>query len=341
MSGALLAIQTNTFRRLLGGHEHEYVFLDGEIESSCVIGLEENTTGPYYRWSIGATCQEIKNIHDYVESVIEEEGPFDGVLGFSQGSSIAASLMLQHEINHPKDPPPFNFAILFSCFMVVSLDINYAKLEYRFAYEKYSDVVLKVLKDMDLSKVADEKDDAEFLKEEEFLKAEKAAAEKNERGERPEKEKRRKEVKVATNRVELLRPSRRAALVAEIFDVIASSARVGAAYHSDVLGLLPKDLSGGLEIMPRIYHPLLMSEKIKIPTVHITGRNDPFFKQTNLAKSLFDKDTTRSIEHSGAHDVPRIDAEIKSAVAAAQWAIQRSQMAAPRGWKATLKSLRK
>jgi hypothetical protein len=38
MSGALLAVQTNTFRRLLGGDEHEYVFLDGEIESTCVIG---------------------------------------------------------------------------------------------------------------------------------------------------------------------------------------------------------------------------------------------------------------------------------------------------------------
>jgi len=47
MSGALLAIQTNTFRRLLGDHEHEYVFLDGEIESSCVIGkLPSDVAGP-------------------------------------------------------------------------------------------------------------------------------------------------------------------------------------------------------------------------------------------------------------------------------------------------------
>jgi predicted alpha/beta-fold hydrolase len=84
-----------------------------------------------------------------------------------------------------------------------------------------------------------------------------------------------------------------------------------------------------------------MSERIKTPTVHITGRNDPFFKQTNLAKTLFDKENTRFFEHSGGHDVPRIDSEVKSAVAAVQWVIQRSQMVAPRGWKTTLKSLRK
>jgi hypothetical protein len=149
--------------------------------------------------------------------VIEEEGPFDGVLGFSQGSSIAASLMLDHEINHPRDPPPFSFAILFSCFMVVSPDINYARMEYRLAHEKYSEVAWKVLQDGELSKVSNEKDDAEFFEETELSKISTLALEANKKDEKNGKrENTKKYVKAPTNRLELLRPSKRAALVVSV-----------------------------------------------------------------------------------------------------------------------------
>lgn len=37
MSGAFFEMQTLTFRKLLGD-EHEYVFLDGQLESDCVLG---------------------------------------------------------------------------------------------------------------------------------------------------------------------------------------------------------------------------------------------------------------------------------------------------------------
>jgi hypothetical protein len=36
-SGAIFAVQSLAFRKLLGD-DHEYVFLDGELESDCVIG---------------------------------------------------------------------------------------------------------------------------------------------------------------------------------------------------------------------------------------------------------------------------------------------------------------
>ena len=37
----------------------------------------------------------------YIEEIIEEEGPFDGVVGFSQGAALAASIMLEHAKTNP------------------------------------------------------------------------------------------------------------------------------------------------------------------------------------------------------------------------------------------------
>lgn len=61
----------------------------------------------------------MKQVHEaykFVYDVINEHGPFDGVLGFSQGSVLSVALMLHHAELHPEDPPNalFNFAILFS-----------------------------------------------------------------------------------------------------------------------------------------------------------------------------------------------------------------------------------
>ena len=43
----------------------------------------------------------VKAAQEYIEEIIEEEGPFDGVIGFSQGAALASSLILEHA---KKDP---------------------------------------------------------------------------------------------------------------------------------------------------------------------------------------------------------------------------------------------
>ena len=58
--------------------------------------------------------------------MIEEQGPFDGVLGFSQGGSLALTYLLQHEIECPNDPPPFRFAILLSTVIAFSPSEDFA-----------------------------------------------------------------------------------------------------------------------------------------------------------------------------------------------------------------------
>ncbi len=46
---------------------------------------------------------------------IEECGPYDGVLNFSQGGALVSSLLLYHHAETPHLPPPFKVAVFICC----------------------------------------------------------------------------------------------------------------------------------------------------------------------------------------------------------------------------------
>ena len=46
---------------------------------------------------------------------IEENGPYDGVINFSQGGALVSSLLLYHQAETPHLPPPFKVAIFICC----------------------------------------------------------------------------------------------------------------------------------------------------------------------------------------------------------------------------------
>ena len=51
-----------------------------------------------------------------IRKTLEEQGPFDGLMGFSQGAAFAAILALMDDLkNQPQ--PPFKFCMLFAPFM--------------------------------------------------------------------------------------------------------------------------------------------------------------------------------------------------------------------------------
>lgn len=60
----------------------------------------------------------LEDAYELIYEAIEEEGPFDGVLGFSQGASLAYSFLQQHARKNPFDPPwaIFRYAV-FICGM--------------------------------------------------------------------------------------------------------------------------------------------------------------------------------------------------------------------------------
>ena len=80
----------------------------GEDELRSVLFSEYIRNNPPESWSVGIALE-------YLRNVIEEEGPFDGILGISEGASVAATLLIEdiqeHKANHTQSP--FRCAIFF------------------------------------------------------------------------------------------------------------------------------------------------------------------------------------------------------------------------------------
>ena len=60
---------------------------------------------------------------EYLEELLEDEGPFDGIFGFSQGAALTLSYFYQHQ-QAGDSPLPVKFACLFSTAMPLSPDAD-------------------------------------------------------------------------------------------------------------------------------------------------------------------------------------------------------------------------
>ena len=65
----------------------EWEFIDADIECDAAPGIDGIYPGPYLSYFRMPSIDKIQEIHEWVYEVIEEDGPFDGVLGFSEASS--------------------------------------------------------------------------------------------------------------------------------------------------------------------------------------------------------------------------------------------------------------
>ena len=96
--------------------------MDGPIKTEPEESIAAFWDQPCYRffhWPPSPTEFKIDQIYDacqFLERVIDEQGPFDGVIGFSMGSVMSLAVILRHAELHPEQPPSalFQFAILFS-----------------------------------------------------------------------------------------------------------------------------------------------------------------------------------------------------------------------------------
>lgn len=101
----------------------ELHFIDGLIETECQEDMKGLFRGPYYSWCSMLSDNKLvdyesaKQALDFVQDIIVEDGPFDGIMGFSQGAALALALLLRHATDHPLDPAYAicKFAIFFSC----------------------------------------------------------------------------------------------------------------------------------------------------------------------------------------------------------------------------------
>jgi hypothetical protein len=114
-------------------HSAEFTFINGLVAQPSGPGITGFYDGPYLGYF---ACDQLPPAHDVaalgrslrsaafresraaafnlIDDVVEDEGPFDGVLGFSHGGTLAAAFLLHHAAEkRPQDPAwaPFRCAV--------------------------------------------------------------------------------------------------------------------------------------------------------------------------------------------------------------------------------------
>lgn len=223
--------------------------------------------GPFFSHTTGYSPDEMADALEHLDTTIEELGPFDGILGFSQGAALALSYIYQQQVHG--EPPPFSFALCFSSVIPFSADAGYC--------QSVIQRLCALQRDMSVTPSADE---------------------------------------TLLTRDELL-------FCDVMLRTVIAAKKKGAAlpeYSMDVYN------KGDGSKAPRIMHAQLLKEKIRIPTVHVTGKRDFDFMQnmSDIARGLCEERLTRKLEHSGGHHPPQKDSEVKAVVRAMEWAIDQA-----------------
>ncbi|WYZ42696.1 hypothetical protein EsH8_VI_000395 [Colletotrichum jinshuiense] len=205
---------------------------------------------------------------EHLETTIEELGPFDGVLGFSQGAALALSYIYDQQFHGRL--VPFKFALCFSPVLAFSPD------------EHCSETIIK---------------------------------------------------RVCARRLNFSAPTlvadglhlapQESAFADVIVRVVMPAKRSKAMLPDHDLGIYAH---GDGTDAPRLMIPQLLSEKINIPTIFVTGKRDMKFMQdmSEITRGLCNEKIMKKLEHSGGHQPPQKDAEVRAAIQAMEWAIGQS-----------------
>ena len=106
-------------RDLQSDHSATFHFTEGEIDSAPGPGVANFFEGPYYSYynwprpwdDDGSTITEA---YEQLLDVIETDGPFDAVIGFSHGGTLACGFIAHWTKQHPYENPPFRCAVFFN-----------------------------------------------------------------------------------------------------------------------------------------------------------------------------------------------------------------------------------
>ncbi|KAJ5484809.1 hypothetical protein N7539_004797 [Penicillium diatomitis] len=110
----IFQIQTGGLRQPLEEKGHSFTFLNGNVPSSCEEGLEGVVDGPFYSHYARDPALpgiQLAEAFEHVQRAIKREGPFDAVMGFSQGAALAAALIAHDAKENPSGPPLFRAGV--------------------------------------------------------------------------------------------------------------------------------------------------------------------------------------------------------------------------------------
>ncbi|KJZ79059.1 hypothetical protein HIM_01832 [Hirsutella minnesotensis 3608] len=98
LNGKVFENMTAKLRSALPQH-YSYEWLDGQHDVEPPTMIRDAHPGPYLSHIESLTVEGTMKAITRLETVMDERGPFDGVLGFSEGAMIAASLLFKNQID--------------------------------------------------------------------------------------------------------------------------------------------------------------------------------------------------------------------------------------------------
>ncbi|KAL8724510.1 MAG: hypothetical protein Q9166_007911 [cf. Caloplaca sp. 2 TL-2023] len=109
-SANIFKSQTTSFRAKLNA-DFTFDFVDGFLPSSPAAGIDLFYPPPYYSFWNTLAVSDVRKAHTWLHDLLARDGPYDGVMCFSQGCSLIASFCLYHQAETPDHPLPFKTAI--------------------------------------------------------------------------------------------------------------------------------------------------------------------------------------------------------------------------------------
>lgn len=121
LSGTSLVISTHmssSKEQCLGSCRKVRSFETRDLVATAETLLEltalSNPSAQHYAYYDNKSTPSFITALDNLEAYVEAEGPFDGVLAYSQGAGLVAMLLVRRQYLHPDKVPLFRCAILFS-----------------------------------------------------------------------------------------------------------------------------------------------------------------------------------------------------------------------------------
>ncbi|KXX83199.1 Dihydrofolate reductase [Madurella mycetomatis] len=295
-SGSILKYQLDAFLQRADA-SHEFVFLDGEYECPKAQGMGTFVQGPFRCFNKSFGPHAIQSSLDHLQDFIDEEGPFDGVIGFSQGGSLALTYLLQEASEMSANPgkvPTFSFAVFLSTIVAFSPDPD-------FCFDLVEDLTLQdreILKnfphdasDNDYARLSGPLERAIFF----------------------------------SSLGKVLNTSLRGGFIASDTSLGLVSLGLGCSTTQET-ATTRSQRQAELDQLPRIMHPAIVPQdrRVRIPTVHVVGSADNavLVSMSRLMEALCAPSLTQSLAHEGGHEVPRKPGDVQKLWSAIEWAAQ-------------------
>lgn len=105
--------------------DNDFDFINADFPCAAAPEFEGLFQPPFYKWYEEYTVDKIDAVHRHLETIIERDGPYDGVIGFSEGAAVAASMLLSRSNDDSSDTAPlFKIAVFFNAIAVLSPKSN-------------------------------------------------------------------------------------------------------------------------------------------------------------------------------------------------------------------------